>query len=395
MCGKVDDILSTVDKKPISGPFTLAKNFSKGWDPLGERINEDMEHWHKVGAANPYVQGAGTIVAGIYGGPAGAAGARAAFIRENGGSYEDAAKGAAVTYLGGSAMQGMSSGGEYSDVGGGVDQYGGNAGDYRGATDGFQGGQADGTDYGATQSAPEYSGEANYQGPQDTMLAGDSGGYNGTARPISYSGDSSGGSLGNIQQLNDTGYSPYNPYGTGGPTDMSSSVGQGGNLSYDGTPDTNNLGYDSSLPNAGPQNWWQDMGKMGKLQMYQGGMKTLGGLMDQGPMKSRADDIARQRQAYETQMNSYYAPGSAESKLLQHQMNRKDAAAGRNSQYGTRATDIAAKIATMQAENRQRSLPDLFRMNQTEGQLRGQADAGIYGGASQMATGWGMNQLWG
>jgi hypothetical protein len=117
--------------------------------------------------------------------------------------------------------------------------------------------------------------------------------------------------------------------------------------------------------------------------------------MDQGPMKSRADDIARQRQAYETQMNSYYAPGSAEANLLQQQMNRKDAAAGRNSQYGTRATDIAAKIATMQAENRQRSLPTLYDMNRQEGQLRGQADAGVYGGLAQMGTGWGMNQLWG
>jgi len=45
-------------------------------------------------------------------------------------------------------------------------------------------------------------------------------------------------------------------------------------------------------------------------------------------------------------MNTY-APGSPEYNLLQQQMARADAKAGRNSQYGTRANDLAATIAKL------------------------------------------------
>ena len=45
-------------------------------------------------------------------------------------------------------------------------------------------------------------------------------------------------------------------------------------------------------------------------------------------------------------MNTY-TPGSPEYNLLAQQMARKDAAAGRNSQYGTRANDLAATIAKL------------------------------------------------
>jgi hypothetical protein len=40
-----------------------------------------------------------------------------------------------------------------------------------------------------------------------------------------------------------------------------------------------------------------------------------------------------------------YAPGSPEYNLLKQEMDRKDAAAGRNSQYATRANEFAGKIA--------------------------------------------------
>jgi hypothetical protein len=45
-------------------------------------------------------------------------------------------------------------------------------------------------------------------------------------------------------------------------------------------------------------------------------------------------------------MNTY-APGSPEYNLLQQQIARKDAAAGRNSQYGTRANELAGTIAKL------------------------------------------------
>lgn len=50
-----------------------------------------------------------------------------------------------------------------------------------------------------------------------------------------------------------------------------------------------------------------------------------------------------------TDIDKLYAPGTPEYNLLQQEMERKDAAAGRNSQYGVRATDMAAKIAETKA----------------------------------------------
>lgn len=44
-------------------------------------------------------------------------------------------------------------------------------------------------------------------------------------------------------------------------------------------------------------------------------------------------------------INNMYAPGSPEYNLLQQQMARADAKAGRNSQYGTRANELAGAIA--------------------------------------------------
>jgi hypothetical protein len=49
-------------------------------------------------------------------------------------------------------------------------------------------------------------------------------------------------------------------------------------------------------------------------------------------------------------IDKLYAPGSPEYNLLMQEMERKDAAAGRNSQYGTRSTDLAAKIAETKAK---------------------------------------------
>ena len=44
-------------------------------------------------------------------------------------------------------------------------------------------------------------------------------------------------------------------------------------------------------------------------------------------------------------INNMYAPGSPEYNLMKQTIDRKDAAAGRNSQFGTRAVDLAGTIA--------------------------------------------------
>jgi hypothetical protein len=47
--------------------------------------------------------------------------------------------------------------------------------------------------------------------------------------------------------------------------------------------------------------------------------------------------------------DNLYKPGSAEYNALWDEMSRKDAAAGRNSQYGPRSVDLAARIAQIKA----------------------------------------------
>lgn len=49
-------------------------------------------------------------------------------------------------------------------------------------------------------------------------------------------------------------------------------------------------------------------------------------------------------------MMGMYQPGTPEAGLMQHQMEAKDAAAGRNSQYGVRADNLAAQLAGQRAQ---------------------------------------------
>ena len=59
-------------------------------------------------------------------------------------------------------------------------------------------------------------------------------------------------------------------------------------------------------------------------------------------MANKQQDLYNQNRA---DIMGMYAPGSAEYNSLMNEMSRKDAAAGRNSQYGARAVDLAGKIA--------------------------------------------------
>ena len=70
-------------------------------------------------------------------------------------------------------------------------------------------------------------------------------------------------------------------------------------------------------------------------------------------------------------MNTY-APGSPEYNQLAQQMARKDAAAGRNSQYGTRANDLAATIAKLR-------MGALGNLQQGQNALGNQALSNQYG----------------
>jgi len=60
-------------------------------------------------------------------------------------------------------------------------------------------------------------------------------------------------------------------------------------------------------------------------------------------MAQKQNDLYAQNRA---DIMNTYAPGSPEYNLLKQEMERKDAAAGRNSQYGVRANELAGKIAS-------------------------------------------------
>lgn len=80
------------------------------------------------------------------------------------------------------------------------------------------------------------------------------------------------------------------------------------------------------------------LGKMSPVQL-------AGGLYSMYSKNAQANALQDQYNQMNARINGMYAPGSPEYNLMKQEMERKDAAAGRNSQYGTRATELAGKLA--------------------------------------------------
>lgn len=76
--------------------------------------------------------------------------------------------------------------------------------------------------------------------------------------------------------------------------------------------------------------------------MYVGG--SLYDMYAKNQMAKKQEALYNQNRA---DIMNTYAPGSPEYNMLKQEMERKDAAAGRNSQYGIRANDLAGTIAKM------------------------------------------------
>lgn len=68
----------------------------------------------------------------------------------------------------------------------------------------------------------------------------------------------------------------------------------------------------------------------------------IGGFIDS---QNKQDAINNNTNSFMNRWDSFYAPGSNEYNLLKQEMERKDAAAGRNSQYGTRLAEMGGRIA--------------------------------------------------
>jgi hypothetical protein len=95
------------------------------------------------------------------------------------------------------------------------------------------------------------------------------------------------------------------------------------------------------------------------------GLDDIASLIGGGVDAQRQGDAARtMREWMDNSMarnESYFSPNSPEYKQLWESMSRKDAAAGRNSQYGPRTADFMAKVAQSRADNNTRMTTGLSR----------------------------------
>lgn len=79
-------------------------------------------------------------------------------------------------------------------------------------------------------------------------------------------------------------------------------------------------------------------------------LKLAGGITDKNAQEGASEQLLnylKERQAINDNM---YKPGSPEYNALWDEMSRKDAAAGRNSQYGPRSVDLAARVAGLKMD---------------------------------------------
>jgi hypothetical protein len=74
-------------------------------------------------------------------------------------------------------------------------------------------------------------------------------------------------------------------------------------------------------------------------------LKLISGNSDYNRQKNASDDLLNYLKERQAMSDKLYSPGSPEYNQLWEEMSRKDAAAGRNSQYGPRSVDLASRIA--------------------------------------------------
>lgn len=113
------------------------------------------------------------------------------------------------------------------------------------------------------------------------------------------------------------------------------------------------------------------------------GMQLAGNLYSinaKNQMAKAQQAQADQMRAQIAQVNNMYAPGSPEYNLMMQKMSRLDAKAGRNSQYGTRAQDLAGIIAQQKAN----MLPSIANMTNSANTLGTQAVGNRYGNLASL-----------
>lgn len=81
------------------------------------------------------------------------------------------------------------------------------------------------------------------------------------------------------------------------------------------------------------------------------GMTGLSSVYDMYAKNKMAGEQKDRYNQINNQINGSYAPGSPEFEYMKQELARKDARAGRNSQYGPRAVELQAKVADIKNRN--------------------------------------------
>jgi hypothetical protein len=115
----------------------------------------------------------------------------------------------------------------------------------------------------------------------------------------------------------------------------------------------------------------------------------IGGGVDAHQQGKASDEMKNWLQTQQGKIDSAYNPGTPEYNALWDEMSRKDAAAGRNSQYGPRSVDLAAKLAGIKTDATTRFTTGTSRayadaLNQGAGRY-----AGLSGALQRAAAGGG------
>jgi len=195
----------------------------------------------------------------------------------------------------------------------------------------------------------------------DIGLLGDMGASS-VSSALSNAGSLTGvGGLENLPDLSSAFGDSFNPGPAANTPDYASAFGDGVTPPTDLGTGVNVSGIGDNSGGLPTSNWGMDLGTSlptaGDTSTSWGGLQSLWDKIQKNPLSTASSlfdlyaklNMSNQKMDRYNQINdainNTYAPGSPEFNYLWNEMSRQDAKAGRNSQYGPRAVDLASKLA--------------------------------------------------
>lgn len=199
-------------------------------------------------------------------------------------------------------------------------------------------------------------------------------------------------SMGPLASPTGTGFNAPAQQGFNSPltgTTMLGGVGGGSSSVIEGLPGTGtgnfNLTNTASLGSGSPLS-----ALFSKMPGGLSGMQLAGSLYDMYAKNQMANKQQDYINGVRNQINSSYAPGSPEYEMMKKEIAARDAMAGRNSQWGARATELAGKVNATRANTLAQTLGPLGNLQAQQSQNQFGGLNSLFGFASQNAR---MKQL--